>query len=96
MNIEQIQSLEDIKGTTANAVTLYMDMKYNNTDFFEGLKSYTDNGKGRRGDLYIELYDFTTKQSVKIHSRQHYNIDIQMMEYLESNGLKFQVSTGER
>ena len=96
MNIERIQSLDDIKGTTANAVTLYMDMKYNNTDFFDGLKSYIDNGKGRRGDLYIELYDFSTKQSVKIHSRQHYNIDIQMMEYLESNGLKFQVSTGER
>lgn len=94
MNIEQIAPLADMKGKVANMLTVYLEMNYNNQDFFAGMKHFQTN-KGRRGDLYIEIMDMASRQTIKIHSRRHYAIDTPLMDFIESMGVKYQVSTAE-
>ena len=93
MNIVKIEPLENIKGKIANSLTIFLDVDYNNEELFKKINECT--GDKRRGELYLELIDRKTRQSVKIHSRRHYDIDIDMIELLEANGVKFKVSTME-
>lgn len=91
MNIEQISTLDDIKGKVANQVTIYMPMGYNDSDFLEKLAHYQ--GEKRRGDLFLELVDMESKQTIRIHSRKHFSVDIGLTELLEDYDIRFQVST---
>ena len=93
MNIVKIEPLENIKGKIANSLTIFLDVDYNNEELFKKINECT--GDKRRGELYLELIDRKTRQSVKIHSRRHYDIDIDMIELLEANGVRFKVSTME-
>ena len=93
MNIVKIEPLENIKGKIANSLTIFLDVDYNNEELFKKINECT--GNKRKGELYLELIDRKTRQSVKIHSRRHYDIDIDMIELLEANGVKFKVSTME-
>ena len=93
MNIVKIEPLENIKGKIANSLTIFLDVDYNNEELFKKINECT--GNKRKGELYLELIDRKTRQSVKIHSRRHYDIDIDMIELLEANGVKFRVSTME-
>lgn len=93
MNIVKIEPLENIKGKIANSLTIFLDVDYNNEELFKKINECT--GNKRKGELYLELIDRKTRQSVKIHSRRHYDIDIDMIELLEANGVRFKVSTME-
>lgn len=93
MNIVKIEPLENIKGKIANSLTIFLDVDYNNEELFKKINECT--GNKRSGELYLELIDRKTRQSVKIHSRRHYDIDIDMIELLEANGVRFKVSTME-
>ncbi len=93
MNIVKIEPLENIKGKIANSLTIFLDVDYNNEELFKKINECT--GNKRSGELYLELIDRKTRQSVKIHSRRRYDIDIDMIELLEANGVKFRVSTME-
>lgn len=91
MNIVKIEPLENIKGKIANSLTIFLDVDYNNEELFKKINECT--GNKRSGELYLELIDRKTRQSVKIHSRRRYDIDIDMIELLEANGVRFKVST---
>ena len=93
MNIVKIEPLENIKGKIANSLTIFLDVDYNNEELFKKINECTCNK--RSGELYLELIDRKTRQSVKIHSRRRYDIDIDMIELLEANGVRFKVSTME-
>ena len=93
MNIVKIEPLENIKGKIANSLTIFLDVDYNNEELFKKINECT--GNKRSGELYLELIDRKTRQSVKIHSRRRYDIDIDMIELLEANGVRFKVSTME-
>lgn len=93
MNIVKIEPLENIKGKIANSLTIFLDVDYNNDELFKKINERT--GNKRSGELYLELIDRKTRQSVKIHSRRRYDIDIDMIELLEANGVRFKVSTME-
>lgn len=93
MNIVKIEPLENIKGKIANSLTIFLDVDYNNEELFKKINECT--GNKRSGELYLELIDRKTRQSVKIHSRRRYDIDIDMIELLEANGVRFKVSTLE-
>ena len=93
MNIVKIEPLENIKGKIANSLTIFLDVDYNNEELFKKINECT--GNKRSGELYLELIDRKTRQSVKIHSRRCYDIDIDMIELLEANGVRFKVSTME-
>lgn len=93
MNIVKIEPLENIKGKIANSLTIFLDVDYNNEELFKKINECT--GNKRNGELYLELIDRKTRQSVKIHSRRRYDIDIDMIELLEANGVRFKVSTLE-
>lgn len=93
MNIVKIEPLENIKGKIANSLTIFLDVDYNNEELFKKINECT--GNKRKGELYLELIDRKTRQSVKIHSRRRYDIDIDMIELLEANGVRFKVSTME-
>ena len=91
MNIDSIQNLESVKGKIANNLTLFMEMEYNDTEFFQELQKHT--GGKRNGDLFIGVIDKRTKQTVRLHSRKRYSIDMDMMSLVKSHGIQFQVST---
>lgn len=93
MNIEQIESLDEVKGKVANQVTIYLPMDYHDTDLFEKLSRHQ--GDTRKGDLYLELIDMESKQTIKIHSRRRISVDMNLMDILENYGIKYNVSTAK-
>lgn len=93
MNIEQIESLDEVKGKVANQVTIYLPMDYHDTDFFEKLSRHQDDT--RKGDLYLELIDMESKQTIKIHSRKRISVDMNLMDILENYGINYNVSTAQ-
>lgn len=93
MNIEKIETLDEIKGKVANQVTIFLPMGYNDAEFFEQLSHY--HGDQRKGDLFIELVDMESRQTVKIHSRKRFSVDINLMEFLESYDIKAKVDTAQ-
>lgn len=93
MNIEQIESLDEVKGKVANQVTIYLPMDYHDTDLFEKLSRHQ--GETRKGDLYLELIDMESKQTIKIHSRKRISVDMNLMDILENYGINYNVSTAQ-
>ena len=93
MNIEQIESLDEVKGKVANQVTIYLPMDYHDTDFFEKLSRHQ--GDTRKGDLYLELIDMESKQTIKIHSRKRISVDMNLVDILENYGINYNVSTAQ-
>lgn len=89
MNLEEVASLETIKGTVANAVVVYMDFKYKNPGLASQINNLED--KTRPGDLYIELIDNDTRQRVRVHSRKKFPINRGFINFLEEAELKYQV-----
>lgn len=94
MTIDNILPLESVKGKLISGISLFMELGYKDPDLFDNLKKLPDTG--RHGDLYIELIDFNTRQSVKLRSRKKYSIDNPLMELLESHGVKYKVSYTEQ
>lgn len=93
MNIEQIESLDEVKGKVANQVTIFLPMDYHDTDLFEKLSRHQ--GETRKGDLYLELIDMESKQTIKIHSRKRISVDMNLMDILENYGINYNVSTAQ-
>lgn len=93
MNIELIESLDEVKGKVANQVTIYLPMDYHDTDLFEKLSRHQ--GETRKGDLYLELIDMESKQTIKIHSRKRISVDMNLMDILENYGINYNVSTAQ-
>lgn len=90
MVIESVTPLDDVKGKLAENITLYMPMEYKDPDFFTEIKKLPDTG--RHGDFYIDLIDFNTRQSVKIHSRKKISLDLPLMELIDTYGIKYKLN----
>lgn len=89
MNIEEIIPLDSIKDKVANSLMIFLDLHYNNVDFFSELDKIED--KSRLGDLYIELIDVETRQTLRVHSKRKIPINRSMINLLEDMGIKYKV-----
>ena len=91
--IKEIRQLDSLKGNVANAVTIYLDMSYNNEEFIRLLEKEKNRESERTGDLYIDLYNPADRQHVAVHSRHKFPLDKEMIQMLRSNEIIFKVHT---
>ena len=87
--IEDIQFLQDIASSTANAIKIFIDRNFNQTEFFKQLMEFK--ADERPGELYIKIFDRERNQLVNIHSRKKFPITKKFVEFLENWGIKFDV-----
>ncbi len=91
MKIDKVESLDAVKDKVANAILVFMDFRYDNRDFFEAVKNL-DSEKAA-GELYVELHDTESRQSIRVHSRKKIPLDRKFLDILDDFGLKYKVST---
>ncbi len=91
VNIEEIQSLDNIKGKMANTITIYLDDKFSSEDFFSKLIEFKPDE--RPGDLFINIYNTETNQVISIHSRKKFPVSKDVVSFFEEWGVKYKVST---
>ena len=91
VNIDEIHSLETIKGEVANSVTLKLNHRFDNQDFLNQLLNFSP--KERLGELNIDLYNPESRQVVKIHSRKKFPITKDFLNFLEEWGINYSVQT---
>ncbi|MDE6028472.1 MAG: DNA polymerase III subunit alpha, partial [Muribaculaceae bacterium] len=94
MRIDEVTPLDNLNEKEANAILLMMDINENNRDLFSEIERL--DAKKRPGDLFLELFDTKTRQTVKIHSRKRFSIDKEFIEVLQRYDCKFKVFTNER
>ncbi len=90
-SVDEIHSLDSIKGRVANAVSIYLSHRFDTEEFFRKLQSFAPDD--RPGDLFIDLYNSETRQIVRIHSRKRYPINKEFLNFLEEWGVKYKVFT---
>ena len=92
MQVEEVTSLDTIKGNVANSVLLMLDINDKNChDLFSEIEQL--DSASRPGDLFVELYDATSRQTVTVHSRKKISVDKNFIDILSRNGCSFKVST---
>ena len=91
VNIEEIQPLDNIKGTMANSIRIYLDDKFCTEDFFSKLLEIDSDE--RPGDLFIDIFNQETRQMISIHSRKRFPITKKVTSLLEEWGIRYKVST---
>ncbi|MDE6795171.1 MAG: DNA polymerase III subunit alpha, partial [Muribaculaceae bacterium] len=91
VNIDEIHPLDALKGSVANAVSIYLSHRFDTQDFFTKLLNFPS--KERLGDLYIDLYNQETRQVVKIHSRKKFPVNKDFLNFLDEWGIKYRVLT---
>ena len=89
INVEDVQYLQDIAATTANAVRIYLDRNFNQPEFYNELMKF--DAKNRPGDLYLKIFDRERNQIINIHSRQKFPITKEFIEFLDRWGIKYDV-----
>ena len=89
---EEIVPLENIKGNVANCATLYLDFQFANQDFFSTLEKFSVNPT-RPGELYLELIDMKSKQTIRIRSRKKFDISRDLVRFLDEWGIKYRITT---
>lgn len=87
--IEDIQLLQDISSSTANAVRLYLDRHMAQPDFYSNLLKFE--GEERPGDLYLKIFDLEKNQIINIHSRKKFMITRELIEFLNDWGIRYEV-----
>ncbi len=90
MNIEEISSLEKIKGKVANALTLFMDMRNKNVGCLDQIFNSSD--QSRPGQLFIDLIDGDTRQVIRIHSKKRVPINRETVNILEEYEMQFKIT----
>ena len=89
MNIQEISNLNDIKGKTANNVTVMIERDQDCSALNDLLAKYwidKNNTEGRPGTLTIQIRDEQRKQVVKVKARKPIDLNRQFMEELEDLG----------
>ena len=90
MNIEEIISLDRLKDNVANKVTIFLDLHFNNVDFFSELEKLED--KSRPGELVVELLDADTRQTLKVRSKKKWPVNRSLVNLLDDMGVRYRVS----
>lgn len=91
MKIDKVESLDSVQDKVANAVLVFMDFRYDNHDFFAAINELET--EKSNGELFIELFDTETRQSIRVHSRKKIPLDRKFIDLLEGHGLKYKIST---
>ena len=89
LTIDEVSPLESIRGKMANEVVVFLDMHYKNPDFFSQITRLDDTS--RPGNLYIELIDTETRQTMRVRSRKKFPVNRQLINLLEESGVRFKV-----
>ena len=89
LTIDEVSPLESIRGKMANEVVVFLDMHYKNPDFFSQITRLDDTS--RPGNLYIELIDTETRQTMRVRSRKKFPVNRQLFNLLEESGVRFKV-----
>ncbi len=89
LTIDEVSPLESIRGKMANEVVVFLDMGYKNPDFFSQITRLDDTS--RPGNLYIELIDTETRQTMRVRSRKKFPVNRQLINLLEESGVRFKV-----
>ena len=89
VRLEDLQYLQDVAGSTANAVRIYLDRKFSQTEFFDKLRAMEPSD--RPGDLYMRIFDTERNQIINIHSRKKFPINKNLIEFLEDWGVRYDV-----
>ena len=87
--IEEITYLQDIAGSVANTLTLYLDRNFKSPEFFDKLREFQPNE--RPGDLHIRIYDRERNQQISVHSRRKFPISKDLVEYIKDWGIPFEI-----
>lgn len=93
MNIEEIISLDSVKNKIADCVTIFLDLHYDNSDFFSEIEKLED--KSRPGVLNIELIDVDTRQTLKVRSKKKIPLNRSLINLLDEMGVKYKVKTNK-
>ncbi len=93
LKVTEVSSLEAIKGSIANALTIFLDRNVVDNEVFDYLGSLELQPEGRSGELYINLYDRERQQSIKIHSRKRIPLDRTVLNNLDTMSVKYKVSS---
>ncbi len=88
-NIDEVCNLSSIEGKMANAITIYLDHRFDTEEFFSQLLAFEP--KERPGDLYIEIINPESRQVIKVHSRKRFPITKELVQFLEEWGVRFKV-----
>ena len=89
--IEQIAPLEEMKGKLANTLNIYLDVHANNTDVLQLLSSLEDTS--RPGNLFVDLIDRETKQSLRVRSRKKFPVNRAVIDLLSQMEIPFKITT---
>lgn len=89
LTIDEVSPLESIRGKMANEVVVFLDMHYKNPDFFSQITRLDDTS--RPGNLYIELIDTETRQTMCVRSRKKFPVNRQLINLLEESGVRFKM-----
>ncbi|MCH5223585.1 MAG: DNA polymerase III subunit alpha [Muribaculaceae bacterium] len=87
--IEEITYLQDIAGSVANTLTLYLDRNFKSPEFFDKLREFQPNE--RPGDLHIRIFDRERNQQISVHSRRKFPISKDLVEYIKDWGIPFEI-----
>ncbi|MDE6533264.1 MAG: DNA polymerase III subunit alpha [Muribaculaceae bacterium] len=90
-SIDEVYGLSSIEGNSANAVSIYLDHRFNTEEFFNKLLAL--DSSQRPGDLFIEIYNPETRQVIKVHSRKKFPITKELVDFLEDWGIRFKIES---
>lgn len=93
INLENVEHLDKIENR-ADVVTIFIDTEFKSQDFFRELSQF-QHRNGRSGDLFMDISDMESKQSIRIHSRKRYDISKDLVKMLEEWGVPFRVSDSQ-
>ena len=91
MVFEEISPLESKKGKIANAVLLNLDFHRRYDDFFAKVENIT--GDERPGELFLNIYDAETRQSIRVRARKKISICRDLMDAIKENGIQYRIET---
>ena len=95
MNIQEVARLEDIKGSRANTLRIFIPRDFNNAEFFNALQGFLTSarpaGEVRSGELIIQLRDDSRSQIINIRSRLKYDICRELCLMLDEWGIPYKV-----
>lgn len=92
--LEEVVPLDSLKGRIANSISVYLNYKFNNQDFFKQLLGFE--GGERPGNLYIEIYNPESRQIIKVHSRNKYSISKDLVQILDDWNIKYKITTDDQ
>ncbi|MDE5585190.1 MAG: DNA polymerase III subunit alpha [Muribaculaceae bacterium] len=96
LKVTDVQSLDSIKGSLANSLTVYLDRNLEDKEVFDYLGSIESTPDGRSGELFLNLYDKDRQQSIRIRSRKRIALDKKVIDRLTTMSVNFKVQTEER